>query len=96
LELAHTRALVALGELASLSKAGERLHLSPPAVFAQIRQLEGELGEKLYERTGRKLVLTPAGRLTMNYCRRLIRMHDKAVAAVRELGGRRPAREERA
>jgi DNA-binding transcriptional LysR family regulator len=90
------RALVALGELASLVKAGKRLHLSPPAVFAQIRQLEGELGEKLYERTGRKLVLTPAGRLTMNYCRRLIRMHDKAVAAVRELGRRRPAREERA
>jgi len=44
LEFAHTRALVALGELASFRKAGERLHLSPPAVFAQIRQLEVELG----------------------------------------------------
>ena len=92
MELAHTRALIALGELASFSKAGERLHLSPPAVFAQIRQLEGELGEKLYERTGRKLVLTPAGHLTIYYCRRLIRMHDQAVAAVRELGGRASAR----
>ncbi len=87
LELAHTRALIALGELASFNKAGERLHLSPPAVFAQIHQLEAELGEKLYERAGRKLVLTPAGRLAMDYCRRLILVHDEAVAAVRELGG---------
>jgi DNA-binding transcriptional LysR family regulator len=87
LEFAHTRALVALGELASFRKAGERLHLSPPAVFAQIRQLEVELGEKLYRRAGRKLVLTPVGRLTMDYCRRLIRMHDEALAAVRGLSG---------
>ena len=87
MEFAHTRALVALGELASFRKAGERLHLSPPAVFAQIHQLEVELGEKLYRRAGRKLVLTPVGRLTMDYCRWLIRIHDEAVAAVRGLSG---------
>ena len=87
MELAHSRALIAVGELSSFSKAAERLNLSPPAVFAQIHQLEGELGEKLYERSGRKLVLTPAGRLMMDYCRRLILVHDEAVGAVRELGG---------
>lgn len=87
MELAHSRALIAIGELASFSKAGERLHLSPPAVFAQIQLLERELGEKLYERTGRKLVLTPAGRLMIEYCRRLTRVHDEALGAVRELGG---------
>jgi DNA-binding transcriptional LysR family regulator len=87
LELAHSKALIAIGELGSFSKAGERLNLSPPAVFAQIHQLEAELGEKLYERAGRKLVLTPAGRLTLEYCRRLIVVHDEAVGAVRELSG---------
>jgi Transcriptional regulator len=87
LELAHSRALIAVGELASFSKAGERLHLSPPAVFAQLRQLESELGEKLYERAGRKLVLTPAGRMMTEYCRRLLMLHDEAVNAVRELSG---------
>jgi DNA-binding transcriptional LysR family regulator len=76
-----------VGELASFSKAGERLHLSPPAVFAQLRQLEAELGEKLYERAGRKLVLTPAGRLMIEYCRRIMVVHDEAVNAVRELSG---------
>jgi DNA-binding transcriptional LysR family regulator len=61
MELAHSRALVAIGELGSFSKAGARLHLSPPAIFAQIQLLERELGEKLYRRNGRKLELTPAG-----------------------------------
>jgi DNA-binding transcriptional LysR family regulator len=87
LELAHSRALIAVGELGSFSKAGERLHLSPPAVFAQIHQLETELGEKLYERAGRKLVLTPSGRVMIDYCRRLLVVHDEAIGAVREMSG---------
>ncbi len=87
MELAHSRALIAVGELGSFSKAGERLHLSPPAVFAQIHQLEAELGEKLYERAGRKLALTPTGRILLDHCRRLIVVHDEAVGAVRDLSG---------
>ena len=87
MELAHSRALIAIGELSNFSKAAERLNLSPPAVFAQIQQLEVELGEKLYERAGRRLVLTPAGRLLLDYCRRLMLVHDEAVGAVRELSG---------
>jgi DNA-binding transcriptional LysR family regulator len=87
MELNHSRALIAIGELSSFSKAGERLNLSPPAVFAQVHQLEAELGEKLYERSGRKLVLTPAGRLLLEFCRRLILVHDEAVGAIKELSG---------
>ena len=87
MELAHSRSLIAVGELGSFSKAAERLNLSPPAVFAQIHQLENEVGEKLYERAGRKLVLTPAGRLMIEYCRRQILLHEEAVSAVRELSG---------
>ncbi|HXS98460.1 MAG TPA: LysR family transcriptional regulator [Candidatus Limnocylindrales bacterium] len=79
--------MIAIGELGSFSKAAERLNLSPPAVFAHIQQLETELGEKLYERSGRKLVLTPAGRLMIEYCRSLLRVHDEAITAVRELSG---------
>jgi Bacterial regulatory helix-turn-helix protein, lysR family len=51
IEFSQLRAILALRELASLAKAGERLHLSPSAVFCQIRQLEDELGQKLYELT---------------------------------------------
>jgi DNA-binding transcriptional LysR family regulator len=85
--MSHSRSLIAIGELGSFSKAAERLNLSPPAVFAQIHQFETELGEKLYERAGRKLVLTPAGQLMIDYCRRMLRVNDEAVAAVRELNG---------
>jgi DNA-binding transcriptional LysR family regulator len=87
LELSQTKALVAIGELSSFQKAGERLNLSPPAVFAELRKLEQELGEKLYQRVGRKLVLTPAGRLLKDYCQRLLLIHDEAVGAVQELSG---------
>lgn len=89
MELAHARALIAVGELGSFNKAGERLQLSPPAVFAQIHQLETELNTKLYERAGRKLILTPAGRLLIDYCRRMILTHDEAVGAVKEWSGAR-------
>ena len=78
MEFAQSRALIAIGELSSFRKAGERLNLSPPAVFAQIHQLESDLGEKLYQRNGRKLVLTPAGRMLLDYCRRLVSTHDEA------------------
>src|SRR5579859_5002041 len=45
----------------SLTRAAEELHLTPPAVSIQIRQLEGHAGSRLFERAGRKLRLTQAG-----------------------------------
>ena len=87
MELAHARALIAIGDLGSFSRAGDRLNLSPPAIFAQIHQLEAELGQKLYQRAGRKLVPTPAGRLMIEYCRRLMLVHDEAISAIKELSG---------
>lgn len=48
-------------EDASLSRAAKRLHLSQPAVHAQLRRLSELLGVALYQRAGRGLVLTPAG-----------------------------------
>jgi hypothetical protein len=63
MEFSQLRAILALRELASLAKAGERLHLSPSALFCQIRQLEDELGQKLYERIGNRQRLTETGEL---------------------------------
>lgn len=45
----------------------EELHLSQSALSSQIRQLEGRLGEALFDRVGRRLVLTDAGRLALSY-----------------------------
>ena len=87
MELSQLQALIGIGELANFRKAGERLHLSPPAVFDQIRQLELKVGQKLYERAGRKLVLTEAGSLLLTYARRILREQEEALTALRELSG---------
>jgi DNA-binding transcriptional LysR family regulator len=86
-ELSHLRALIGISELANFRKAGEQLHLSPPAVFDQVRQLEQQAGQKLYERAGRKLVLTEAGMLLLSYARRILQEHDEALNALHELSG---------
>lgn len=51
----------------SVVRASQRLHLSQPAVSGQLRALERDLGERLFERTGRRLVLTDVGRTVFHY-----------------------------
>ncbi len=82
MEISQIRAIVAMRELESLAKVGEKLHLSPSAIFCQIRQLEDELGQKLYERFGKRLQLTEAGELVVEYGKKLLAVHDAAVDAV--------------
>jgi LysR family transcriptional activator of nhaA len=51
----------------SVARASEALHLTQPTISAQVRQLERTLGERLFERRGRGLALTEAGRLAYHY-----------------------------
>ena len=81
MELSQLRALIAINDLANFARAGERLNLSPPAVFKQIRQLEEELGAKLYERVGKQLVLTPVGQLIVEYGQRILQ--SRSIRAIR-------------
>ncbi len=89
MEMSQLRSILALKDLASFARAGEQLHLSPPAVFGQIRQLEDELGEKLYERIGKRLQLTSAGELLAARAKEIIKGHDETVLALKELSGAR-------
>jgi LysR family transcriptional activator of nhaA len=50
-----------------VSRAAEKLRLAQPTVSAQVRLLEDTLGDKLFERQGRRLVLTDVGRLVYRY-----------------------------
>ena len=50
-----------------LTRVAEKLHVSQSALSSQIRQLEDRLGEALFERTGRRLVLTETGQLALSY-----------------------------
>lgn len=51
----------------SIARASETLRLSQPTISAQIRALESSLGEQLFQRVGRRLVLTEVGRLAFQY-----------------------------
>jgi DNA-binding transcriptional LysR family regulator len=59
----------AVARLLSYTRAAEELHLTQPAVFTQVKQLEEEVGLPLLERIGKKIYLTAAGREVHESCR---------------------------
>jgi DNA-binding transcriptional LysR family regulator len=83
MEIAQLKALLSLREFSSLVRVGEHLHLSPSAVFCQIRQLEEETGNKLYERIGKRLTLTEAGLALSEHASAVLDAHDIALADLR-------------
>lgn len=56
-----------VAKIGHLSRAAQELHVSQSALSAQIRLLEDRLGERLFERKGRKLILTDSGHLVLSY-----------------------------
>jgi Transcriptional regulator len=69
------------------TRAGEEINLSQPSVSVRIRQLETELGVKLFEQLGKKVVLTDAGQLLVPYANRVMAAVDDAHHAIDELQG---------
>jgi DNA-binding transcriptional LysR family regulator len=86
LDLSALRALIVLRELASFTRVAEKVNLSSSAVFCQIRQLEDQLSERLYERNGKWLRLTQTGRLLTEHAENIIGIHDTALDALRPDG----------
>lgn len=73
----------------SFSKAAQILHLTQPAVTQQIKNLETEIGEALFERLGRTLVLTPAGEALLSFAQPLLNLADQALETVRQFTNER-------
>jgi DNA-binding transcriptional LysR family regulator len=82
LELRHLRYFLAVAEELNFSRAAERLHIAQPALSAQIRSLETQLGTELFSRTTRKVDLTPAGELLLADAREIVERADRAAAKV--------------
>jgi LysR family cyn operon transcriptional activator len=61
MELRHLRYFVAVAEAGAFSRAATRLRITQPALWRQVRDLEVELGVRLFERAGRRIRLTSAG-----------------------------------
>ena len=73
-------------------KASRHLHVSPPTVSAQIRQLEAQIGERLFQRVGRGLVLTDLGRTVLHYADGIFELGEELKGAVRLGEDRLPTR----
>jgi DNA-binding transcriptional LysR family regulator len=83
MELRHLRYFVAVAETENVGRAAERLHVSPSPLSRQIHQLEAELEVRLFDRVGRGVRLTVAGRVLLERSRALLAQADRAVKEVR-------------
>jgi len=83
MELRHLRHFAAVAEELHFARAAERLGMEQSPLSHSIRNLEGELGVKLFQRTTRRTWLTRAGMRFYQEARRILRDIDAATAAVR-------------
>ena len=75
-----------------ISRAAAQLHLAQPTVSAQIRALEESLGEKLFSRSGRTLVLTEVGRVVFRYAEDIFSLGRELLDTVKDRPTGRPLR----
>ncbi|MCP2340508.1 DNA-binding transcriptional LysR family regulator [Actinomadura rupiterrae] len=87
MELRQLRYFVAVAEEGGFTRAAERLHVAQPGISAQVRQLEREFGQELFDRSGRSVKLTEAGEAVLPYARAALWAADGARLAVDELTG---------
>src|SRR6266478_2219220 len=87
MEIRQLRAFVAIADTGTFTAAAQQVHVTQAAISMQIRQLETELGAKLFVRAPRRVVLTEAGEQLLQRARHILRDHDAAVDEVAELAG---------
>lgn len=79
----HLRYFWAVAREGHLTRAAERLHVSQSALSLQIKQLEEQLGHDLFERRGKRLILTEAGRIALDHADTIFAAGDSLVARLR-------------
>lgn len=91
LNLHHLRLFRAIASDGTLTGAARGLNLSQSALSTQLRALEASLGQDLFERRGRGLILTEAGRIALDHAEAIFRTVDDLTATLRETGRARRA-----
>ena len=82
----HLRYFWVIALEGSLTRAAERLNLSQSALSTQLRQLEEQLGQPLFERRNKRLVLTEAGRIALDHAQTIFRTGDELLATMQGRG----------
>ena len=88
----HLRYFWTVARKGGVRKAAEDLHVSQPSISAQLRVLEESLGQKLFRRSGRNLVLTETGQLVLNYADEIFSAGRELMNAVKQRPGKHPVR----
>ena len=88
----HLRYFWMVARKGGVRRAAEELHVSQPSISAQLRLLEEALGEKLFKRTGRSLVLTETGHLVLSYADEIFSAGRELLNAVNQRSGSRALR----
>lgn len=91
LNLHHLRLFRAVATDGTLTGAARRLNLSQSALSAQIKALQDSLGHALFERRGRGLILTEAGRIALDHAEAIFRTAEDLTATLRDTGRARRA-----
>lgn len=79
----HLNYVYRVGQLGSIAAASEQLHLTPQTLSGQISEFESRMGQAMFERQGRKLILTEAGQDTMRYAEEIFRLGNELETRLR-------------
>jgi DNA-binding transcriptional LysR family regulator len=82
MDLDQLRTFVEVAKEGNFSRAAAKVFRSQPAVSAQIRQLEDEYQQRLFDRSGKTVRLTPAGEMLLDYAQNLLRLHRESLDAL--------------
>src|SRR5438067_8772871 len=89
LEVRHLRLVAAVADVGSLTRAGDRLHLTQSALSHQLRDIESRLGAALFLRVGKRLVLTPAGERLLESAKDVLERLEQTERDIRQMGKER-------
>ncbi|MGL5094233.1 MAG: LysR family transcriptional regulator, partial [Planctomycetia bacterium] len=86
MELQQLRYFLKVAEVENFTRAADVLAVSQPALSRAVASLEAELGRPLFERQGRRLALTDAGRLFLMRTKQIVSLVDDAKAEIADDG----------